>query len=282
MTRSRLTRLALITFIGLSLLWSSWAEAGVGMAVSPSRFRFKKRVGEVAAGTVSIKNSGTYAIQIATEIADMGNRRTPEGFSIRDEVPPGTTSYSCAPWIRLVEGEGAVIPAGQSAKFNFVVSPPPEIKAGGYGAYLFFIGSPAQRAGAKDTSQPQVQLVTVPRLGVTLIYEVEGTIQRKGELSKLEFTAPQKGQPMKFLYEFVNTGNAEVVLTGNFHVMDSENRLAGKGSLKAIKTFPGERGLTETTWEQPLPPGKYTLLVTFELGPDAEEGIVKELHFDIP
>ena len=263
------------------LVWVCAAEAGTGMTVSPSRFRMKKQAGEVAADKVSIINSSTYPMRITTEATDMVTRPGEDGLSIRDEAPPGTTPHSCARWIHLSQQqEEIVVQPGQTAQVEFVVSPPPDVQSGGYGAYLFFIGHPILPEKGKS-EKASVQLVTVPRLGVSVVYEVEGTIRRKGELLKLKMTPPSGAQPMKIRHEFKNTGNAEVVLTGSFHILDAKGLLAGKGALRTLKTFPGETGVAETTWQEDLPPGRYTLMITLELGPDAEQVIVRELPLEI-
>ncbi len=256
------------------------AEAGTGMSVSPSRFRLQKPAGEAASGKVTVTNTSSTPIEVTAETTDMVTRLGEDGLSVRDEAPPATTPFSCARWIQLAGG-ARVIPPGQSAEMEFLLSPPPEARAGGYGAYLFFVGRPihAQETQAKD--KPTVQMVTVPRLGVSVVYEVKGTIRRSGELLRLELMPPSGARPMTIRHEFKNTGNAEVVLTGNFHLLDEKNLLAGKGALRTLKTFPGEAGVTETEWAEALPPGRYKVMVTFELGPDAEQVIVREFPLEI-
>ena len=262
------------------LLLSPVAEAGTGMTVSPSRFRLQKPVGEAASDKVTVTNTSSAPMEISVETTDMVTRPGEDGLSIRDEAPPGATAFSCARWIQL-SGGTRVIPPGKSAEMEFVVSPPPEARAGGYGAYLFFVGRPVRSEADQEKGKPTVQMVTVPRLGVSVVYEVAGTIQRRGELLRLDLTPPAGARPMTIRHEFKNTGNAEVVLTGSFHLLDEKNLLVGKGALRTLKTFPGESGLTETAWAEALPPGRYKVMVTLELGPDAEQVIVREFPLEI-
>ena len=273
-------RTAAIFLVGC-LAWTCAAEAGTGMTVSPSRFRLKKGAGETASDKVTITNTSTYPLQIETEVADMVTRAGDDGLSIRDEAPAGTVPYSCAKWIQVVGAGTRIVPSGETVELEFVVSPPPEVRSGGYGAYLFFIGRPILPQETEKKKEASVQLVTVPRLGVSVVYEVEGTIQRKGKLLALEVTPPSGARPMKIRHRFKNTGNAEVILTGSFHILDPQGLLVGKGSLKAIKTFPGETGGTETEWQEALPPGRYKVMVTLELGPDATQVIVREFPLDV-
>jgi len=257
------------------------AEAGMGMAVAPSHFRFRQMAGETASGKVRVDNKAHYPIQVTTEVTDMLNRRNAQGGLTRDEAPTGTTPYSCARWIQLVQGAGTIIQPGGSATVEFLVSPPPDVESGSYAAFLFFLGTPASMAEPEDTGLPQVRVVTVPRLGVSVFFEVEGAIRRTGELLNLEYTVPTSTQPLSFRYEFKNTGNADIRLTGSFHILDAEGNLVGKGGTVTLHTFPGGGGIGETSWKGEILPGHYTLLVTFELGPNATEAIVRELEFDV-
>ena len=273
-------KLLLTAFCLLAVLLPGPAEAGTGMTVSPSRFRLQKAAGEAVSDKVMVTNTGSTPMEISTETTDMVTRTGEDGLSIRDEAPPATTPFSCARWIQLVGGP-RVIPPGKSAEIEFVVSPPSDVQAGGYGAYLFFVGRPIRTEETPAKDKATVQMVTVPRLGVSVVYEVKGTIRRVGELLRLDLTPPLGARPMTIRHEFKNTGNAEVVLEGSFHVLDEKNLLAGKGTLRTLKTFPGETGVTETTWAEELPPGRYKVMVTFELGPDAEQVIVREFPLEI-
>lgn len=262
------------------LAFTCGAQAGTGMTVSPSRVRLVKPAGEAASQKIVISNGGTYPLRIETDVTDMVIKPNEQGFSVREEAPPATTPHSCARWIQVPGLEDLVVPPGESSTVEFVVSPPPDVKAGGYGAYLFFIGRPILPQ-QRDTEKPTVQMVTVPRLGISVVYEVAGTQQRKGDLRKLELLPPTKSEPLKIRHEFKNTGNAEVVLSGSFHILDPQEVLAGKGNLRILKLFPGETGAAETTWEGDLPPGKYKVMVTVEIGPDAQQVIVREFPLEV-
>lgn len=261
--------------------WTAVAESGVGFAVSPSNFRLKKPAGEAAPAKINLHNRGTVPVSVSTEVTDMVSVKGEDGSSVRDEAPAATTAHSCAKWIQLAQGGESIVAPGETATVEFVVSPPPEIQSGGYGAYLFFVAKPVYGPRTEKSDLPEVRLVTVPRLGVSVVYEVEGTIQRRGDLVSLKLVPPTAAEPLRIRHEFKNTGNAEVVLAGSFHVLDPQGLLVGKGSLKTLKTFPGESGAMESTWEATLPKGHYTALITFELGPDAETAVVRELEFDV-
>lgn len=268
----------MITFLTVELP----AYATMGLEISPSRIRIKKQLGESAKGQVEVRNRSSYPIKVTTDITDTVNKKTKDGLLIRDEYPAGMTPYSCAKWIQVLKGEGTVIPPGKSMIMEFVVSPPPQIKEGGFAAYLFIKGAPADYSENQQSEKAGVQVVTIPRLGMSVIYEIEGTVKRTGELASLEIKPPTKTTPFVLRYNFKNTGNADIDLTGSFHIIDSKGNLAAKNTIKGMKTFPGDQGFGETEWKGDLAPGHYSILLTFELGPDATESVVKELPFDIP
>ncbi len=273
-------------FIGVAAVlmgtvWASNAYARLGFEVSPSRFRIQAKAGEAVSEKILVRNFGSYPVRVATEVTDMANLKGEDDLLYRDEVPASTTPHSCARWIQILGGEGVVIPAESEGTVEFVVTPPPEATEGGFAAYLFVTGAPSELPGGEDSDKPRVGFVTIPRMGISVMYEIEGTVQRTGEMVSFDFIPPSETDPMKLRYEFANTGNAEVVLDGSFHVLDEEGLLAGKGALKTLKSFPGEQGFGETAWDHPLEPGKYTLLATFEMGPDATDAIVRELEFEI-
>ena len=258
------------------------AVGRLGFGVSPSRFRIEGKPQEAVSQKVVVRNRSSYAVRVTTDITDMASLKGESDLLYREEVPASTTPHSCARWIQILSGEGMVIPPDSEGILEFVITPPPDAQAGGYAAYLFVSGGPAEPLDKSKSDKPQVGFVTVPRLGISVMYEIAGTVHREGKLLSLQMTPPSKGQPLKLRYEFANTGNAEVILEGFFHLLDPEGMLVGKGSIQTLKSFPGERGFGETTWEETLPPGKYTLLATFELGPDAASAIVRELEFEVP
>lgn len=279
-------RFLILFFLILSVSSFAFVDPGyakVGISIVSPNTNFKKAPGESAAGSVTIVNAGSDPVRITTEITDMVNRRDERGQLVREEAPPGTTPYSCARWIQMLGETEKVISPAESTVFKFIVSPPPDVVSGGYFAYIFFTGNPVASAPPKtDDQQVAIQLVMVPRFGTTVTYEIEGTVKRTGELLKLDFEPPTTKRPLKLRYEFKNTGNSNVKLTGAFHILDSEGNLVGKGDVAELKTLPGDQGVIATEWAGDISPGHYNLILTLELGPDATEVIVKELEFDVP
>ena len=253
---------------------------GFGLAVGPTIVRLVGLPGETKTSTGRIWNHGSEPIEGLTEITDVSNETDENKVLNRRFPPPGTTPYSCAPWIYLSE-ENFVIESKQYRDVDITLTAEAE-SAGGYAAVVFFRGIPSVVADETDPKKATTTVVIQPRLGVLVFFESEGTVKRTGELVDFNFQGPQKdGDPIIIGYEFKNTGNTDILLTGSFFILDGQKALVGKGELKSIRTFPMDQGIAVTEWAGFLEPGQYEIFLNIEIGPDAEEVIVKDFPFTV-
>ena len=256
-------------------------KKGFGISIAPSVVRMTGKPGQAQNATVRVLNNGAGPTQVVTEVSDVGNRVDEQGRLVREFPPAGTLPYSCAKWTLLRENQFALQPT-EFKDVTFVISPPSD-SVGGSACVVFFRGIPLtdiEKSG--DSSQPRATIQIQPRLGAMVFYEIEGTVKRTAQLLKLTSEAPTAKDPLRLHYAFKNTGNSDVLLSWTFYILDANKTLMAKGDLKSIRMFPGDEGLGETEWPSTLGPGKYQLVVSFELGPEAREVIVKELEFSVP
>ena len=256
-------------------------KKGFGISIAPSVFRLTGKPGQSQNATVRVSNNSASPSQVLTEISDVANRVDEQGKLVRQFPPAGTTPFSCAQWTLLRDNDFTLEP-GKSRDVTFITSPPAD-SAGGFICVVFFRGIPqAAPPQPGETAQAQATIQIQPRLGAMVFYEIEGTVKRTSELLDLTSEPPVGNAPLKIRYKFKNTGNTDVLVSGTFYILDANKVLMGKGDLKPIRMFPGDQGNTETEWPSTLSPGKYQLVISFELGPDAREVIVKELELSIP
>ncbi len=252
---------------------------GFGMAVGPTNIRLAGAPGSAQTGKIMVWNHGASPLDIVTELSDVTNTLTDDNRLERDFPPPGVVPYSCAKWV-VLERQEFTVEAHSKQEIGVTVSTPSDA-SGGYACVVFFRGLPVFDAGADDDGKPKTSVVVQPRIGTLLFFEAEGTVVRKGELLELSYKPPQEDRPLLVQYEFKNTGNTDILLSGHFHIMDSQKALMTKGDLTPIRTFPGDQGIAQTEWAGVLAPGAYQLVITMELGPDAQEVIVKEIPLTI-
>lgn len=266
---------------GMAETTEKMEKKGFGISIAPSVIRLTGKPGEAQTATVRVLNNSESQSQVMSEISDVGNRVDEKGKLIRQFLPAGTLPFSCAKWLLLRESEFALKPK-EFRDVNFLVSPPADSQ-GGSACVIFFRGIPVlENETPGGATQPQATVQIQPRLGAMVFYEIEGTIKRTGQLINFTYEAPTANAPLRILYVFKNAGNADILIMGTFYILDSNKTLAAKGDLKPVRTFPGDEGYGETEWVGSLPPGKYQLVATFELGPGAREVIVKEVEFSIP
>lgn len=255
-------------------------QKGFGISITPSVIRLTSKPGQSQGQVVRVLNNSAGSTQVITEVSDVGNIVDEKGKLSRQFFPAGTLPFSCAKWTLLRETDFMLTPGGFK-DVPFLVSPPAD-SSGGSACVIFFRGVPViEEKSSGDATQAQATVQIQPRLGAMLFYEIEGTVKRTGTLLHLAHEPPRGNSPLRLLYVFKNSGNADILISGTFYILDEKKALVAKADLKPIRTFPGDEGYGETEWESSLPSGKYHLVVTFELGPGAQEVIVKEFDFSV-
>lgn len=261
---------------------SAPAKKGFGISISPSLIRLTGKPGQAQNATVRVLNNGVSPTQVITDMSDVGNMVDKEGRLTRQFPPAGTTPFSCAKWTLLRENQFMLGPK-QFKDVTFVISPPAD-SVGGSACVVFFRGIPPPEDSTGEAAEyAQATIQIQPRLGAMVFYEIEGTVQRTAKLLDIKSDPSTANTPLKIHYTFKNTGNTDVLISGTFYILDSNKTLVTKGDLKTIRMFPGDEGSSETeSTVSSLSSGKYQLVVSFELGPNVREVIVKELEFSIP
>lgn len=273
----------LVSIVGLAPLYAEdeKPQNGFGVSLGPSIVRLSGEAGESQSALVRVWNKSQNKMQFTVEVSDIGNKIDERGWLARTYSPPGLLPYSSAKWILLNEKEFVLEPDTYK-DYNFLVTAPQDFQ-GGASSVLFFKGitlAPPKKAEAAP-DQAVTTLRISPRLGVLVFYEVEGTVNRTGEISDFDVVMPSGSDELTMRYTFENKGNADILVSGTFYILDQNKALAAKDSLSTIRTFPGDKGMGETKWQGYLTPGTYHLVASFELGPNTEEVIVREFDFTV-
>lgn len=269
--------ISVITISLLSVLPAMSAE--LDFSLDPSTIRLTGKPGEVQEFTIKATNQGSKPIRVDVELSDMVNDTDVNGELFRVYAPPGTSETSLSKVLAYTESE-FLVPQGESHEMNLVLTVPDGI--GSFSSVVFFKGvSVIEGEDDADSKLPRSKVMIQPRLGVLVFCDVDGTVNRTGSLESLTFKTPDEEGPFRIDYELKNTGNADILLTGEFFIFDDNNSLIAKDAVNAFRTFPGDKGGASTEWYGYLEAGNYHLVVNMELGPDATEVIVKEFDFTI-
>ena len=95
------------------------ASAEFAVAISPPRFEFDAKAGDVIRKTMEITNAGSRAGVYSLKTADWTYGQD-GSVTFKDELAPG----SCRPWVAIERRELTVAP-GRPYRFRFEVAPPP-------------------------------------------------------------------------------------------------------------------------------------------------------------
>jgi hypothetical protein len=94
---------------------------------------------------------------------------------------------------------------------------------------------------------------------------------RKGELGNFKVSRESSSSPLIIQIDFSNTGNTDITAGGTYHIMDADGMVYARGEFNDAYTFPGDKGALKAEWGEPIPAGKYDLIMTLNYGKALEE-----------
>ena len=248
-------------FVGLILLSSSLinfltAEAAT-IRISAPKIQLELAAGETYSGDIVAENPTEEENKVRIYMEDWVY--APGGTGEKKFAPAGTTPLSASKWITFSPAGDILKPFGRTT-VHYTVNVPQDVK-GGYYAVMFF---ETILGGATD--EEGVNVLVAGRIGALFYIETKGAVDRKGEIKSVELKAPEGNKPMEIITTFRNSGNTDISLAGNFLILDGEGKVAGRGDLNKIYTFPGDTGDGTTQWVGRLSKGNYQVLLTYNLG----------------
>ncbi|MDD5166686.1 MAG: hypothetical protein PHQ57_04795 [Candidatus Omnitrophica bacterium] len=239
----------------------SLAYASKTIHLDQAKIRVKAPAGQTAIGRIEIKNPSDSTKKIRVYAQDWIYT---DALGAKDFFPAGTKTASCAKWISFVPAEFTIAPSGKEY-LQYTVRVPPEAK-GGYYAVLFFESLLGETP--KDAEAMAVVPVAV-RVGSLITVEVEGTVERAAQVENLTFN--QQGDTYKVEADFTNTGNADIIVAGNFNIVNSEGVVFARGEFPQRYTLPQDKAKLVSNFKANLVAGKYDLIITLDLGKSLEE-----------
>lgn len=269
--------IGIIFFILFSVIYSR-AEA-FNLIVEEGKVRLSVPPGSMKTRVINVKNSSAEPIFIRAYLEDW--YYLPGADGSKEFKPAGTTPLSCANWINFTPAE-FTIPAYGKQAVNYIVKVPPGVFGGRY-AVLFF-----ESIVNEPNSEEGVGFGVVVRMGSLFYIEPEGTINRKISLDNFSVEKKSRNLPLTVSLNLTNSGNVDITASGTFHIIDNTGMVFARGEFNEVYTFPADKAVLKGEWKEPLPAGKYDLVITLDLGKALEEAnmgrgpiIVKEADLEI-
>ena len=235
---------------------SAWA---FGAQITPPIVEVAVARGQTTNGTIEVQNESEEPTELEVYLQDWEYTEGGSGdklFSV-----PGSSTRSAAGWISFYP-QKLSLPAHGKAVVEYTIRVPADASAGGRYAVMFF--ESALGKGKPDEQGVSVQYTG--RIGTLFEVQVAGTVERVGEITKVEIGTVSEDRPLRLIYTFINKGNIVLRPKTIFNIVDALGHYFGRGEFKPLYIFPGRSGSSATEWKGSLKPGDYTLVLTGDLG----------------
>lgn len=224
---------------------SLWAFS---LGVDPSHLDFKTKPGEAAVQQLWVINDSADKLQVALSV---------EEWTLRDDgsklfVAPGETPNGCGAWITL---EPSVLTlAGNEKKSVTVRLVTPASSQGGHQAVVFAQNLP-------DAKQNAGRVPFVGKVGALVLQETVGSSVPALEVKNIGLQVDLHSQSMTLFLR--NVGNTFIRTTGSAMIIkENSGEVVQRIDLPKWQTLPGTLLKPTVTFKQPLPAGKYVMVMT--------------------
>ncbi len=249
---------------------SAWA---FGTQITPPIVEVAVARGQTTNGTIEVQNESDEPTELEVYLQDWEYTEGGSGdklFSV-----PGSSTRSAAAWISFYP-QKLSLPVHGKAVVEYTIRVPADASAGGRYSVMFFEAA----LGKGQSDEQGVSVQYTGRIGSLFEVQVAGTVERTGEITKIETGTVSEDRPLSLSYTFINKGNIALRPKTIFNIVDVAGHYFGRGEFKQLYTFPGRSGTTATEWKGSLKPGEYTLVLTADLG--EHQVVVAEHPLHVP
>lgn len=251
-------RKILIFSIGIIIFFSGFS---FNIRIDTPKVKLKIEPGEVINGTITVENPTSEITEVKVYVEDFLYVSPYDGS--KEFFAPGTIGYSCAKWINF-SPQKIILPPFAKRRVNYTIKVPLQVR-GGYYAVMFFetsLGGEEEKEG--------VNVVIRGRIGTLFFLETKDS-RKEAEIEDIKVEKDTiKGK-------FSNKGNVAIIAKGNFYIMDTRGMVVDRGRLREFYLFPEDKGEFCLKIGENIPPGRYTIVCSFDLG----EGDILVRELDI-
>lgn len=250
-----------VLFFGVLLCVAAGTPAWGQIFIEEGKVALEIRPGQTIMNTVRVHNTSDKEVKVSGYWEDF--QYQPPFDGTKKFFPAGTAQRSMAPWAGLSPKEFTLPPYGKQ-DIRYVIRVPEGIEDGHYGVLFFENMDPGQMA------RTGVRVIT--RVGCLFFLEPENRSIKKAALG--EFSFEDDGMTGRL----ENHGNVILISEGVFYVLDEGGLVVDRGKGRSVYLPPGETVPYVLGVKEDLPPGRYTMVVTFDLSGGAV--FVQEIDFE--
>ena len=202
--------LALALIGSCQLVFASTASAAPGISVTGALVDIALSAGQNYTHTMTITNTAGNALDITVEARGFG--QTTDGSNVELTAENDSSPYSARQYITHIDNPSFHLEAGASAVVNATIAVPADITPGTRYAIIYIHSLP--------TGEGNIGFIMAA--DVPVILTVTGSaLQTTGEITALNVSDIQSGQPLKIFTAFKNTGNHHYKVKNQVTITDA-------------------------------------------------------------
>jgi len=248
--------LGLLTYGSLILIGNAThckAQSSVG--VMPMSVDAKVKRGATYSQTYTLSNDTGARLRFTCAVVDYWYDEKNERITGR----PGTLPRSASPWVQFSPSEVIVEPRTITT-VRALISVPSD-SAGGYYTMAVFTAMPLQLLANQTPSAMTATASIGIRFRGLIMLTTQDATEYNVEILKGKLKPPTGSSPLELVLDVRNRSTAHAFVYGDFALINSEGKAAGRGKIQQKKYLPEQKMELTVPWAGELPPGHYTAVV---------------------
>ena len=260
-------------------------EPVVNLALSPALQDIHIEKGENQKGSITVLNKGDKAVPLRVYAENFEASDMTGGISFSTEAQ---TEFSSMTWLKF-KNPNIVLDPGKSEDLNFEIDCPKAAESGGHYSVVFF--EPLNSQEVSDSSDLGIS----QRVGALLFITVGGDVRETGMVLgantadkcsgvQCSFKTPafREWGPVPFTFDFENTGNTHVRVTGDITIFNIFGQKVADIPINQTTVLPGMTRSFDAKWLRKPLFGRYTAKLTLNYGTNKTTAKAETSFWAIP
>lgn len=234
-------------------------QAQAQLFIEQGKLELDVRPGQRLDGKLVVHNTGDEGVEVRVYWEDFDYIEPYDGT--KNFTPAGLAERSMRSWVNFSPQVLTISPYSKR-RISYSINPPEDMQGGYYGV-LFF-----ERTVAEASEGAALNIIT--RVG-SLFFVEPINKNKDSDITNIELIRNQ------FNSTYVNKGDVILIPSGVYYIMNEEGLVVDRGEIDKVYLPPGKSADYTFGFNQNIPAGSYTMVVTVELS--QKDVLVKEVDF---
>ncbi len=227
-------------------------ESVVGVSITPLKYDLSANPGQTLHQVVTAVNPNDFPLKVVPEFQDF---RVLEDAGIQWIPSDVENPYRMTDWIHISQ-EPITLAPKQQTDVPFTIEVPKNASVGGHYAAIFF----------RAVLDNKGTIGSIPRVGALIIFNVNGSVSKTGEISSFTSSRFVDHGPVNFSLSLKNTGTTHYIPKTSLTI---RNMFGFKSTIQGESNkfiYPGVSRVINAKWDKSFPLGLYFVKATFTDG----------------